>query len=362
MSSIKVTNLQHASAASPNIVLDSSGNATMAGTMAMATPFAMRNKIINGAMEIDQRNAGASVTPTDGSYTLDRYLFRVSQASKLTAQQSSVAPAGFKNSMLVTSSAATSVGASDFFAIEQRIEGNNVVDLSLGSASAKIFTLSFWVRSSLTGTFGGSFANGAFDRTYPFTYSISAANTWEYKTVTITGDTSGTWLTSNGVGLRVQFGLGVGSNFSGSAGSWQGITAWSATGATSVVGTNGATFYLTGVQLEVGSVATPFERRMNELQLCQRYYEKDDIAASGTPKISSGGLAQGITHYLCMFKVTKRTTPSVALAYIANIDNSTSAVAVANIASGSFRGYNTISNGSFYYADAWVTYAASAEL
>jgi len=274
-----------------------------------------RNRIINGDMRIDQRNAGASVTPTDGSYTLDRYLFRVSQASKLTVQRSTTAPTGFTNSMLVTSTAATSVGAADFFAIDQRIEGFNVYDFGFGTANAVTVTLSFWVRSSLTGTFGGSLANGAFNRSYPFTYTISVADTWEQKSITIAGDTTGTWATDSSTGLRVQFGLGVGADFSGTAGSWQAITAWSATGATSVVGTNGATFYITGVQLEVGSVATPFERRPygTELALCQRYYYRtaDDGATTNIITVGVEGATAavgGVPH-----PVPMRAVPTIGL-------------------------------------------------
>ena len=233
-----------------------------------------RNRIINGAMVIDQRNAGASVTPVHDGYTLDRYKWALSQASKLTSQQSTTTAVGFANSMLVTSTAATSVGSSDYFFFRQDIEGYNVADLNWGSANAKTVTLSFWVRSSLTGTFGGSLRNSAGDRAYPFSYTISSANTFEYKTITIAGDTSGTWLTTNGIGISCSFGLGVGSSFSGTAGAWASSNLFSATGATSVVGTNGATFYITGVQLEVGSTATSFDTRSygQELLLCQRYY------------------------------------------------------------------------------------------
>ncbi len=235
----------------------------------------LRNRIINGNMVIDQRNSGASVTPTsDGVYTLDRWQVSLSAASKFSVQRSSTAPAGFINSTIITSLSSYSVAVGDYFMFSQPIEGLNVTDFGWGSASAQTVTLSFWVRSSLTGTFGGAIQNSAQNRAYPFSYTISSANTFEYKTVTIPGDTSGTWLTTNGVGLFVRFGLGVGSTYSGTAGSWAGAQLFSATGATSVVGTNGATFYLTGVQLEVGTQATPDEWRpyTTELQLCQRYY------------------------------------------------------------------------------------------
>ena len=236
-----------------------------------------RNRIINGDMRIDQRNAGASVTPTNAAYAIDRFVNNLTQASKFSVQQSTTAPAGFSNSMLVTSLSAYSITSTDNFQFEQRVEGFNFADMAWGTASASAVTLSFWVRSSLTGTFGGSLRNNSGDRSYPFTYSISAANTWEQKTVTIAGDTTGTWVGgTNGIAVRVGFSLGTGSTLSGTAGAWAGANYLSATGATSVVGTNGATFYITGVQLEAGSVASPFERRDygRELMMCQRYYQQ----------------------------------------------------------------------------------------
>lgn len=252
-----------------------------------------RNRIINGAMGIDQRNAGASVTITTANpYTLDRWQAICSVSSKFTVQQTPSATetgyatrvaAGFTNYLGCTSSAATSVGSGDYYLIRQSIEGLNFSDLAWGTASAKSVTLSFWVYSSLTGTFGGALGNSANNRTYPFTYTISAANTWEQKTVTVAGDTTGTWLTTNGIGIKLTFSLGMGSTYSGTAGSWAGAEYYSATGATSVVGTSGATFYITGVQLEAGSTATSFDRRPygTELALCQRYYIRGDTYGSG---------------------------------------------------------------------------------
>ena len=280
MSSIKVTNLQHASAASPAIVLASDGTATaQLSSLNGGALSGARNRIINGDMRLDQRNAGASVSNNAyDAYCVDRWDIGATVASKFTAQRSTTAPAGFSHSLLITSSSAFSVGTGDCFYLMQGIEGFNVSDFAFGTASAQTVTLSFWVRSSLTGTFGGALRNkiASADRGYPFTYSISAANTWEKKTITIAGDTSGTWTTDNSCSLTLCFGLGSGSTFSGTAGAWAGSNLVAATGSTSVVGTNGATFYITGVQLEAGSVATPFERRSygQELALCQRYYFK----------------------------------------------------------------------------------------
>ena len=194
--------------------------------------------------------------------------------------------------------------------IGQNIEGFNVADLGWGSASARTVTVSFWVRSSLTGLFGGSFVNSAFNRSYPFSYTISAANTWEYKTIVVAGDTSGTWVTDNGVGIRVIFSLGAGSSYSGTAGAWSGSYLPSATGATSVVGTNGATFYITGVQLEAGTVATPFERRSygQELALCQRYFQPIGTGFSGRCSSSSG------VEFSVGYRVPMRANATVSLA------------------------------------------------
>jgi hypothetical protein len=271
-----------------------------------------RNRIINGDMRIDQRNAGASYTQVNGAYNLDRWAGNSfdggAAASKFSVQQSSTAPTGFSTSLLVTSLAATADGSSNIFNIEQKIEGFNSADLMFGTANAKTITVSFWVRSSLTGTFGGAIKNSARNRAYPFTYTISSANTFEYKTLTIAGDTSGTWVGStNGTGLWLSFGLGVGSTYSGTANAWGAGDLFSATGATSVVGTNGATFYLTGVQLEEGTVATPFERRQygQELQLCQRYFQKGDIINSGN--ISTGYVYSGHS----TFPVEMRAAPTM---------------------------------------------------
>jgi hypothetical protein len=264
-----------------------------------SSSMGFKNRIINSAMVIDQRNAGASVTVNDGNvrYTLDRWAGQgQSSDGVFTVQQSSVAATGFINSLLATvTTADASLGATQIYRLIQRVEGFNVADLGWGTANAQSVTLSFWVRSSVTGTFGGVINNSAANRSYPFTYAISAANTFEQKTVTIAGDTSGTWLTNNGVGISLTFGLGVGSSYSGTAGSWSGSEFYSATGATNLLATNGATFYITGVQLEKGSTATSFDYRPygTELALCQRYYQKS-YPVDVVPNTSSDSCVHGI--------------------------------------------------------------------
>jgi hypothetical protein len=284
-----------------------------------------KNRIINGDCRIDQRNAGASVTPFF-VYTLDRWFAITSQTGKYTVQQNAgsvTPPAGFTNYLGITSTSAYSVGSGDTFTMAQKIEGYNVADLGYGTANASTTTLSFWVRSSLTGTFGGSLQNSDSSRSYPFSYTISSANTWEYKTVSIAGDTSGTWLKTNGVGLIVQFGLGSGSTFnSGSANAWSSTNTNQPSGTVSVVGTSGATFYITGVMLEKGSTATSYDYRPygTELALCQRYYEKsyDQTVVPNTVNASNGLQEMGTSSYsnnvvynVIPFKVVKRTTPTV---------------------------------------------------
>jgi hypothetical protein len=275
-----------------------------------------RNRIINGDMRIDQRNAGASSTIAGTrTYYLDRWNSVEITDGAATIQQVTDAPSGFNNSLKVTvTSADTSLGATQFIDVQTRIEGFNIADLGWGTASAKPVTLSFWVRSSLTGTFGGSFTNDS-DRSYPFTYTISSADTWEQKSVTVVGDTTGTWATNNAKGILVTFGLGVGSTYSGTAGAWAGSFLLSATGAVSVVGTSGATFYITGVQLEAGTVATPFERRDygRELIMCQRYYYGLETGRDSINLIVPMGYAGASTNAWLFIPhpVTMRVAPTV---------------------------------------------------
>tara|TARA_R110000782_G_scaffold265650_1_gene359569 strand:+ start:732 stop:1823 length:1092 start_codon:yes stop_codon:yes gene_type:complete len=275
-----------------------------------------RNIVINGACVIDQRNNGSSFTPADTNYTVDRWRYTASQASKFTFQQNAAAvtpPVGFTNYMGFTVASAVSIGNGDYFAITQRIEGYTTDQLEFGTSNAKNVTLSFWVRSSLTGTFGGALRGASFGRAFPFTYAISSANTWEYKTVAVDGDTSGTYQSGNTTGLEVIFGLGVGSTNSGSAGAWTASGHFSATGAVSVVGTGSATWYVTGIQLEIGDVATPFEHRSygDELARCQRYYYKVDAALNVDEIIGSGYQSSSTQIDLTIpYQVTMRTYPT----------------------------------------------------
>jgi hypothetical protein len=278
----------------------------------------MKNRIINGAMVIDQRNAGAATANTISGYTIDRWqVVQSPTTGKVIGQQNAgsvTPPTGFNNYYGITSQSAFSIVAGSIYTFIQAIEGFNFADLGWGTASAATATLSFWVRSSLTGTFGGSLGNGSsFNRSYPFTYTISSANTWEYKTITIVGDTTGTWAgATNGVGVYVNFGLGVGSTYSGTAGAWAAGDYRSATGGTSVVGTNGATFYITGVQLEKGSTATSFDVRSygTEFGLCQRYFQKF-LSQGGEVSVSTASIWTTGTYFMILpFAATMRAAPT----------------------------------------------------
>jgi len=301
------------------------------------SPFGFKNRIINGNMAITQGAAAATITPAVTSayatnYPVDRFEVIVGAASKLTTAQSSTAPTGFNFSTLITSSSSYTVGAGEVFAIRHKIEGFNTSDLAFGTVNAQKITVSFWVRSSVTGTFGGSIQNSAANRSYPFEYTINVIDTFEYKTITIPGDTSGTWIgATNGIGITVNFGLGVGATYSGTANAWAAADYRSATSATSVVAANGRTFYITGVQVEKGSTATSFDYRPfgTELALCQRYYEQ--VAGF------AGFFSNNSAHLRSTLKVPKRTQ-SAAISF------STSPMTVLAANSGDAAGTTTTSS------------------
>jgi len=246
-------------------------------TSAKSLNLGRRNMIINGAMQVAQRGTSFTGHGAGVNYGIDRFFdYHSSDGAFTLSQETSVVPVGFSNALKIqTTTADSSIAAGQRLIVGQRLEGLNVAHLNWGTSNAKTVTLSFYVRSSVTGTHGGAIGNGSDNRNYPFTYTISSADTWERKTITIAGDTTGTWATTTARSLQVTWGLGVGSTYSGSAGAWAAGDKNSATGATtSVLGTLNATWYLTGVQLEIGSAATDFEHRSfgEELSLCQRYY------------------------------------------------------------------------------------------
>jgi hypothetical protein len=315
------------------VTISTAQNATFAGTVSMSSSF-LRNRIINGDMRIDQRNAGASISLVSGGglgYPVDRWYVENATDGTATIQQITDSPTGFSNSIRYTVTATDTSLASDQSAfIQQRIEGFNSADLMYGTANAQTITLSFWVKSSVTGTFGGALANNAYNRGYPFTYTISSANTWEQKSVTITGDTTGTWIgATNGVGLRLSFALAAGSARVSTAGTWAAYVGIGASGGTNIMATNGATFQISGVQLEIGTSATPFERRLfnQELANCQRYFEKSCNYGSVPGSVNFESIlkyAEGTSNFITItwnFRVSKRANPTI-VAYSPNTGTS----------------------------------------
>lgn len=293
---------------SSGTILGNTVNFADGSRMGSAASLGMRNRIINGDMRIDQRNSGAAVTPSVTAYHLDRWNGAYSTGSKLTFQQSTTTPpTGFTHSLLITTASAVTLASGDYYALVQHIENINWSDMAWGTANAKTVTLSFWVRSSLTGTFVVAMRSGADDVSYPATYTITAANTWQYKTITIPGATSGTW--TNAKAASLWFALGYGSTFNATANTWGSGIALFVSGSVSPVTTLGATFSITGVQLEEGAVATPFERRFFslEMSLCQRYY-----STGATNAMWSN------TYMSHQFPVPMRTIPSMSVSVTAN--------------------------------------------
>jgi hypothetical protein len=334
------------------------------GGAGLGMGMGFRNRIINGAMVIDQRNAGAAVTLSSDLYVVDRFSCRAMTSLTSTAQQSSTAPTGFSKSLLYTVGTGATAAAGDRNTITQAIEGFNTADLGWGAAGAATVTLSFWVRSSVTGTFGGALANGTLARSYPFTYTISVANTFEYKTITVAGDTSGTWATTNSAGIYVWFDMGCGATYLGTAGAWAGADYRGATGDTKLVATTGATFYITGVQLEKGATATSFDYRDygRELIMCQRYYYQfsstglSDYAYAYTPYSPATYLTLPNTSASMpmYFPVTMRAAPTVTgTPNVGSLNRSTSTTGLVVFQ------YSSTSSGSAY---AVTAYTATAEL
>jgi hypothetical protein len=276
---------------------------------------AFRNRLINSDMRIDQRNAGA--TSTAQTYTVDRWNYDATQSTKFTWGQNYGGvslPAGFINYLGFKTTTAYTVISTDTFYLRQLIEGLNVADLAWGTANASAVTLSFQVYSSLTGTFGGALQNSASNRSYPFSFTVSTANTWTSISITIAGDTSGTWLTTNGIGIKVIFSLGAGSNYLGTANAWAGANYNGVTGQNQIVGTLNNTFYITGVQLEKGSTATSFDYRSygTELNLCQRYAYVNRVVSGSFNAFCISGFFESTTATVLPVKhpVEMRSSPT----------------------------------------------------
>ena len=286
MSTLKVGAIRGVSASSDAITVANDGTCNANLTSVGGGPLGNRNMLINGAMQINQRGSGSlTVNSSTGQFPCDRWVARGEGGSKAyTIQQVSIASSGqgVRNAIKVTSSQAASVSSSDIFNVRQMVEGFNIQRMNFGESGCKSMTLSFTVRSSVAGTHSGAIQNSAQNRSYPFTYTLSA-DTWTDISVTIPPITDGSsWNETNGVGARVVFDMGSGDNFRGAAGQWNSAQDEGATGAVRILETNGATWEVTKVQLQVGSVATDFEHRsyVEELTLCQRYYYRLQPAVS----------------------------------------------------------------------------------
>ena len=294
------------------------GAITAAQLNSQAQSSSNRNLIINGDMTVAQRGSSWTTASGYGDYTIDRWMTGHTVTGKFSSAIVEDAPTGFKYSWKATSASAYSVGASEEFIVRQKIEGSNIRHLALGTASAKTVTLSFWVKSSLTGTFTGAFLNSAENRCYIFTYAISSAATWEKKEVTVTLDTTGTWLTASNIGLTLYFSLGAGTNLVGTAGSWAGAKDLTVSGAVNFVGTNAATWQITGVQLEVGSTSTEFEHEPYErtISRCLRYFHR--IVGYNCREFP--GYNENTTKGLHVFRhpVKMRTTPTLGVSSTAS--------------------------------------------
>ena len=241
-----------------------------------------RNLIINGAMTVDQRHDGSSFTVVNGNATTgviaDRFRVNETSGAAFTGQRVADAPVGFEySSKLTVTTADASLGATEFHRVIQPIEGKNISRLNWGTSNAKTLTLTFYVKSSVTGQYYVSVFNNAADRTLLKGYTISSANTWEKKTITIIGDQAGTWLTTNAVGIHLMWSLGTGSTYqSNTLDAYQAGFFMAKSDQVNLAATNSSTWQLTGVQLEIGDLASPFEHEDigTTFQKCQRYYLK----------------------------------------------------------------------------------------
>ena len=322
MSTIKVNKIENTATADGGISIDASGHVEIDGVqLPNAGALSSRNRIINGDFRVDQRNDGSAVTSPSGgnAYVMDRWFIgRFNDTTgTFTCERSTTTAGNFVNSAKVSVTAAqSSVPSNAVYGFTQAVEGLNVGDLAFGTSAAQYVTLSFNVRSSVTGTFAGRLYNSANNRSYIFQYTISSANTFEYKTVSIPGDTSGTWLTTNGIGIGISFDLGYGTNFEGTANAWQAGEKVRASGNVRLINTNSATWFVAGVQLEVGEKATPFEHRSygDELQRCLRYYwtqNNKDGGAYGAFSLLAAYATGTDTRGMVNFPVPMRTPPSI---------------------------------------------------
>ena len=285
--------------------------------MGGASGINFRNMVINGDMSLDQRNGGSSVTNTGTTtFYLDRYnVLGTSSAGQFGIQQVSDSPVGFTKSLKWTvSTADASLAAGDRYVLMHRVEGSNMATLNMGTSDAHTTTLSFSIKCSATGTFGGALINGDGDRHYPFEYTISSANTWERKSVTITGDTTGTWVTSNARGAPIVWSLGAGSDYQGTKDAWAAGGKFTTAASTNLMATNSATWQITGVQWEIGSHDSSFEHLPFDVnkRRCQRYFFKN----TGSGSIGyAPSIGDNYRHELYFYPTEMRASPTITVTW-----------------------------------------------
>ncbi len=326
---LNASSLNGATFAAPGVI---GGSVAGAGTFTQLNGgqlAGLRNRVINGACAIDQRHGGTAVT-SDG-YLIDRLYLSLNSAASWTAQQSTDAPVGFTNSAMASVTTGASPGAGDLVKFDWELEGQTLADFAFGTGSAQSFTISFWVKASSAGTYSMFLRNSAGDRIQTLTYTINSAATWEHKTVTLAGDTSGTWLNNNGMGIQFSFVMSAGSTFTGAAvTSWSNSSLRNVTGSVDVGSGTGNYFGITGVQFELGTNASPFETRPYglELLLCQRYCYAWTSAPNNYYNIVGLGLTDTVDRGECSFTFpqTMRVVPTLTASGTFDISNGTTKV------------------------------------
>ena len=319
-------------------------------TLATQDSLGVRNLIVNGDMMIDQRNSGASNTSNSNTYMVDRFQFQMSNVTNVqNYQQVADAPAGFNKSLKITNNSTTqSTAAGVLSTPRQKIEGFNTAHLNWGTADAQTVTVSFWVKASVTGTYPVALTNNNFTRSFVTNYTVSAANTWEKKTVTITGDTSGTWTIDNSTGINVMFSLDTGSTYQTTADSWQTGNYRGTSSDVHFLANASATWQITGVQLEANTTATPFEHLQygQQLALCQRYYQT--ILDCNQSYVNAGMHVGGRLQFNTAMRANPTTTATVDAS--ANVNNAYTFYRVRNNSIGYYQSASAAGN-YFWYTD-----------
>ena len=318
------------------------------GSLQASAPVG-RNLIINGNMQIAQRGTTGTAVPGGSYIASDRWkAWDASDAVAVVSQETDGPTGQFTKCLKYNvTTADASITASQFGMVRQMIEGYNIIDLGFGTASAQSVTISFWVKSSLTGSHGAALNNGNEDRSYPFAYTISVANTWEYKTVTIPGDTSGTWDTDNTAGMIITFGMGTGSTYEGTADAWQAGNKFQPTSTVANIGTI-SNWNVTGVQLEANTTATPFENLQygQQYTLCQRYYQT--LLDCNQSYVNAGMHVGGRLQFNTEMRANPTTTATVDTS--ANVDNSYTFYRVRTNSLGYYQSASAAGN-FFWYTD-----------